>query len=437
MWKCPNCETLNEKDSCMVCGEVRPGAARKSKLFAKEDRTKARMPAGSGKLKMSMSSKTSVPSSGDTYTQRAEKSRDGYYDPAEETTRGMFTASRYSKTSSFKTGDALSGEHETYVGPDGVKRNRTILKVSCTLGVVALIIIAALTAYWYVAGSDKGKSEELTNQTDVECLSETSENPLEEKGENAEKTEKTEEVKPTETEENSRLFDDEEAFLLQVKSKLNVPSSLPVTSKIGTPYYWELGKQELVYVAFFDNGKVVASADCNTQNGNPVRYVWEYEGNGEKQGEEKPLIPIPNLKPKAEPEYKIFTDPKYGFTLEIPKTMIEDPLSGEGRVRLTSPDGDLIIDLEKEEIPKSARKNEKAFYEYKKDNLTFDGDYGIRDDGWFVFTGTDGDYAVLEGYVFINDKTAESVRILCPRVTERDMENIIMHIFYSFRKYVK
>ena len=424
----------------MVCGEVQPGTARKTKPSVKGEETRKRMPGdggkSSGKLRSSMGGKPSVPPAGDAYMQRAGKSAPAYRDTAEETTRDMFTSGGYAGKGSFKSGDTLSGEHRTYVGPDGVERNRTMLKVSCTLGVVALIIIAALTAYWYVAGSDKGKSEELNNQTDVECLSETSENPTEEIP--AEQTaEQTAEAKPTEATEGGKLFDDKEAFLRQVKNNLKVPSSLPVTSEIGTPYFWELGKQELVYVAFSDNGKVVASADCSTQNGNPVRYIWEYEEDGKQQEDKKTVIPIPDLKPKAEPDYKVFTDPKYGFTLEIPETMIEDPLSGEGRVRLTSPEGDLIIDMEKVDIPKSARKSEKAFYEYQKEHLTFDGDYGIRDDGWFVFTGTDGDYAVLDGYVFLDDKTAESIRILCPRVTERDMEKIIMHIFYSFREHIK
>lgn len=36
MWKCPNCETLNDTETCIVCGEKQPVPGAETPLYAKK-----------------------------------------------------------------------------------------------------------------------------------------------------------------------------------------------------------------------------------------------------------------------------------------------------------------------------------------------------------------------------------------------------------------
>lgn len=69
----------------------------------------------------------------------------------------------------------------------------------------------------------------------------------------------------------------DEDLALSAAQSLNVPDSDSITYKIGEKLYWEAANVYYKNVTFYENGKMVASADVNTTNGEPLKSMYLYE----------------------------------------------------------------------------------------------------------------------------------------------------------------
>lgn len=67
----------------------------------------------------------------------------------------------------------------------------------------------------------------------------------------------------------------DEEFAERARVQLGVPDLPSITYRIGTPYYWEGAGIMLRPIAFYQDGELVAFADC-TLSGSLGRNIWGY-----------------------------------------------------------------------------------------------------------------------------------------------------------------
>ena len=79
--------------------------------------------------------------------------------------------------------------------------------------------------------------------------------------------------------EADNTISDMDAFIATAKRELRVPDDPSITCEVADePSYWDGAATYVWYVAFYKDGKIVASADCGS-TGFPSRSIMAYSGN--------------------------------------------------------------------------------------------------------------------------------------------------------------
>ena len=101
-------------------------------------------------------------------------------------------------------------------------------------------------------------------------------------------------------EDNSKLFDNVDAFISKVKSNLSIPSNAIVSYNLGTPTKVN-ADLETVFITFSENNQTVASAYCNTFNGDLVSSIKMYSSPVKSQVQQQvtPEPQTPVTTPKS------------------------------------------------------------------------------------------------------------------------------------------
>ena len=220
MWKCPNCEALNDANFCAACGSPRP---QDTEELEKEQ----------------------YESVEEAYEVQEEIEEAPYEEAYEELYESQ--------------GAPYDAEEEMpYFEKAPQSKGNTGLIVACIavicVGLLAIIISLVL----FFAGSYKEGAKDVSVTTIVPSAVP---------------------VQPTPTVSSApeKLLDDRNAFIETVKKELRVPNDADVVCTIGTPYIWEAaGGVELVPVTFTKNGELVAGADCNVISGEICRSIYMY-----------------------------------------------------------------------------------------------------------------------------------------------------------------
>lgn len=77
--------------------------------------------------------------------------------------------------------------------------------------------------------------------------------------------------------QNTGLTDENLAEI--VAKKLGVPEKDDITYKVSEKIFWEAAGEYYKYIAFYENGEVVASASVNEQNGELLRNILKYSAS--------------------------------------------------------------------------------------------------------------------------------------------------------------
>ena len=214
MWKCPNCDALNDANFCAGCGTPRP------------------VDEMSGEEVYEVQETIQEDALCEEVYDEAYDAQEDYYAEAEVA-------------------------EDVLPAPQGKGNTGLIIACIAVICVGLLAIIISLVLFFSGSFGEKTQGMPIETAAASSVASGTPESVV--------------------SSAPKRLFDDQKAFIEAVKKGLRVPNDADVECQVGTPYIWEAaGGVELVPVTFTKNGELVAGADCNVISGEICRSIYMY-----------------------------------------------------------------------------------------------------------------------------------------------------------------
>jgi len=323
--------------------------------------------------------------------------------------------------------------YNEYTGqPKGAKKWVIALIISVTFLLAAAVIFVSIVVNKLDRNLPENAAESILTQEKKE--DENNDVAVDDKSDVSDGVEEGEPIM-------KRLYDNHVAFIETVKKNLGIPDDAKVTYNISAPAYQDVIQEETVEVSFYQDGKVVACAECSTKTGALMRGIYNYTPPTDEKNEELTQKPEENKEDEetaeapdiTEVKYVPYTNTRYGFTLYVPDFLkvTAEADNGDGR-KYESADKSVILIASGAHITVTEPTRD-AYYDYILQKLDYTPTFQTKKPNGFVFSGIKDGKIIYDKCIVKSDGTENSFHIEYPQERKEDFDEIITQMAATFK----